>query len=84
MKVTNSSTREIEVSINHWGDSGNTGYFTIAQGDDESWDRSDDRGFVMVVKKGGSQLPYYIYYDSVIIVQDDKVTDKGSVIKPAS
>jgi hypothetical protein len=84
MIVTNSSAREIKVAINHWGKDGSTDYFTIPSGGKESWDRSDERGFVMVVKKGGSQLPYYIYFDSEIIVHDDKVTDKGSEIPPAN
>jgi hypothetical protein len=84
MKVTNNAQQQIEVAINQWGNDGDTSFFALDPGGSDSWDRSDKRGFVMVVKKTGAQRPYYIQYNSDIIVSDDKVTDHGSIINPIS
>ncbi len=80
IKVTNNASQKIRVSINKWGDSGDTTYFSINQGESGKWSRSDDRGFVMMVKKGGATEPYYVQHDSEIVVHSNRVTDNGSVI----
>ncbi len=82
--VTNSSDQEIEVAINQWGDDGETGFFDISPGEKEEWQRYDEKGFLMIVKKGGAQRPYYVLHNSSIIVSNDKVTDSGSTIDPLS
>jgi hypothetical protein len=82
IKVTNSASQEIKVAINIWGTDGSTDYFRLKVGSHDTWDRTDERGFVMVVRKTASQLPYYVQPNSDIIVLDDKVTDRGSTIKP--
>lgn len=82
IKVTNNSDHQIKVAINHWASDGNTGYFTLDNGKSESWDRSDERGFVMVVKRGAAQRPYYVQYNSEIAVLPEKITDNGSDLKP--
>jgi len=82
MKVTNSSAQVIKVSISHWGTEGKTGDFALKPGDHDTWERSDGRGFIMVVKKTAAQRPYYIQAKSDIIVSDDKVTDGGSTLDP--
>ena len=82
IKVTNNASQQIKVAINKWGDEGSTTYYSKSQGESGTWDRSDDRGFVMMVKKGGSTEPYYVQHDSNIIVDKSQVTDHGSTITP--
>ena len=50
IRVTNQSRVKIYVAINHWGKDGDTSFFTINQSESEKWDRTDDRGFVMVIR----------------------------------
>ena len=84
MHVKNESNRQLSVSFDHWGKDGDTSWFSIAHGKSESWDRSDERGFVMAVRLGGEEKPYYILSDSSIVIYDDRVTDDTKVIKPAT
>jgi len=49
IKVNNTSGIKIDVAINHWGDDGSTGFYTIKDGDSEQWARSNNLGFVMVI-----------------------------------
>jgi hypothetical protein len=80
IKVTNSSSHSIKVAINHWGDDGQTGFFTVSSGGHETWGRSDVRGFVMSVNQGGNTTPYYVLKDSNITVSDSSVTDGDNTI----
>ncbi|WP_030131237.1 hypothetical protein [Pseudomonas sp. QTF5] len=80
--VTNNSSHTIEVAINQWGDDGDTSFFSIANGKNESWDRSDDRGFVLSLQKNGAQYPYYVQASSNIKVDNNGVTDQGEAIYP--
>lgn len=84
MDVQNNTLREISVSINHWGKDGSTDWFSISPGGSESWDRSDDRGFVMAVRQDGQEKPYYIFASSSVIVYDNYVMDDSRVISPAT
>jgi hypothetical protein len=82
--VTNNSSHTIEVAINQWGDDGDTRFFSIANGKNESWDRSDGRGFVLSLQKNGAQNPYYVQAGSNIKVDNNVVTDQGEAIYPLS
>jgi hypothetical protein len=83
--VANKTDHAISVSINHWGKDGNTDYFTIAPGKTEHWDRSDTRGFVMVVNINQSINPYYVFHSDIIYVNEDSVTTQdGLTLKPIS
>jgi len=73
--VKNTSGAPIEVSINRWGTGGSTEFFTIQDGKDENWDRTDDRGFVMSVNKSGTTTPYYVLYNSNIDITKGTVKD---------
>lgn len=84
MKVTNTSNNTIQVAINQWGNSGDTRYFGINQNSTETWDRTDERGFVMSLKRSGSQLPYYVQSSSNITVSDDTIKDGEKTLKPLS
>ncbi|CAE6875820.1 hypothetical protein R75465_08600 [Paraburkholderia aspalathi] len=78
--VTNYCQGEIGVAINEWG-SGDTDYFGIKHGGNESWDRSDGRGFVMRVKTYGmygGDRPFFIYANDSIDVSDGS---NGPIVK---
>jgi hypothetical protein len=78
ISVKNSANVEIHVAINQWGNDGDTSFFTINPGKSETWDRSNDNGFVMAVKISGTQHPYYVLYNSSIDVRGvDQVYDQG-------
>ena len=72
IQVINEELKTIEVSINHWGDSGETKYYSLHPNKDGSWNRSDSRGFVMYVK-GSSQGdgPWYVKVGAVIKFHED-------------
>ncbi len=72
MKITNKSGKTVELSVNKWGDSGNTSYFTVKNDKSESWGRSDVRGFVLSLSQGGSTYPFLI-----MAYNDYKVTHSG-------
>ncbi|MCL1127547.1 hypothetical protein [Shewanella surugensis] len=82
ISVGNSGVASLEVSINKWGDSGDTSYFTVTGGDPETWDRTDERGFVMAVKKNSNVNKYYVIANSFIIVSNENVSMNDIVIQP--
>jgi len=74
--VTNKSKNpNLQVSINHWAKDGSTDYFTIPMEKSETWDRSDDRGFVMAVQLPPNRKSYLVVFNSVV-----EVFDKAGVI----
>lgn len=82
IKVTNNSRHQIKVAVNKWGNNDGTDrYYPINVDDTEKWDRSDKRGFVMVVERNG-QRPYFVHYDSRIDVTDNEVKNDGRVLQP--
>ncbi|KAA6167471.1 hypothetical protein F3K50_24770 [Pseudomonas marginalis] len=84
ISVKNNSSNKIEVAINQWGDNGNTGYFALSVDGSDTWDRSDSRGFVLSLRKGGTEKPYYVQSDSSITVGNTDVKDNGRVLTPLS
>ena len=57
------------VSINQWGSSGNTGYYSMAPGKKRDWDRSSKRGYVLAVSMDGHDVnfdAYYVHHNSNI------------------
>lgn len=80
--VRNNTEQRIEVSINHWGDSGNTDRVKIEASGEETWKRSDRRGFVMSVYQNGGSSPYYVFAESSVIVSDTQVSRDGEVLSP--
>ncbi|CAM9402300.1 hypothetical protein [Acinetobacter bereziniae] len=43
IKVTNNTNESISACVNQWGNDGDTGYFSIAPGKNENWDRSAEK-----------------------------------------
>jgi len=82
--VTNNSSNKIEVAINKWGNDGDTSFFSIGKEKKETWDRSDSRGFVLSLKRSGTQKPYYVQADSLIAVGNTDVKDGDRIIDPIS
>lgn len=84
INVTNGSQKQIQVAFNQWGSKGNTDYVTLASGDSDSWDRTDQRGYVMAVNLSGTQTPYYVQAGSNIVIRDNDVLENGLAIRSAS
>lgn len=84
MKVTNKTEQSIKVSINKWGNSGDTSYFSIGPYKTGTWDRSDERGFVMLVSIDGTSKPYYIQSNHDIIIYSDSVKNGNKDIFPVN
>ena len=84
INVTNKSSNKIEVAINQWGNDGDTKFFSIDREKKESWNRADSRGFVLSLKRGGTQKPYYVQADSSIVVGNTDVKDGDRVLEPIS
>lgn len=88
INITNQSQLPIEVAINRYGKEGDTDYFTIAAFGDNSWNRSDSRGYIMSVKNGGAETPYFVRFDSGITFQRKDgtlvVKDGDMEIKPVN
>ena len=88
IKVKNKSKHEVEVAVNQWGNDGNTSFFKLAIGASDTWNRTDNRGFVMYIKINGSQTPYYVQADSEVVIQNEQdhvyVTVDKVLITPAS
>jgi hypothetical protein len=84
INVTNNTSKDILVSINIWGTVGNSDRFELKGGQTENWIRSDLRGFVMAVKIDSSELSYFVRIKSGVVIDIDKVTINGIVVKPLS
>jgi hypothetical protein len=84
ISVKNNSSNKIEVAINQWGNDGQTGYFALSVDESDTWNRGDSRGFVLSLRKGGTEKPYYVQSDSSIVVGNTEVKDNGRVLTPLS
>ncbi len=62
LTVINNNNTTIQVAINQWESDRKTRYFIIPKGQSETWDRSDEKGYVMSVKIGESanETQYYV------------------------
>nr|KVE55754.1 hypothetical protein WS71_29025 [Burkholderia mayonis] len=51
----------------------------------ETWTRHDSRGYVLYLKQGGSEEPFYVVTGSnITFVSMSNVVDNGQLIKPVS
>jgi hypothetical protein len=90
MKVTNNTSGKISVAVSRWGTDGSTDYFNIECGKYDTWDRSDERGFIMSLRANTSTHSYFIKYNSDIyvsnnlsnIIVEDKVGGSSEILKP--
>ncbi|MGE8352786.1 MAG: hypothetical protein ACN6P5_19850 [Pseudomonas protegens] len=83
--VTNGASGTVNVSISTWkkeDKDGSDDYFQINQGSNESWKRSDSRGYLMAVKINAKINEYYISANSKIVVEDNLVKDQGQTLTP--
>ena len=62
MKVTNNSHKCMEVSVNTWGSGGSDKWYTLEEGQTGSWDRTDDRGYLLVASEDHAHIKTYTYY----------------------
>lgn len=70
--VKNETANEINVSINQWGKDGDTNYFKIIPQESETWDRTNNRGFVMYLRESGTlDGPYYVRAGSTVTFQSN-------------
>lgn len=79
--VKNETANEISVAINKWGSNGDTDYFKIKSQNSETWDRSDDRGFVMYLSHSGTlDGPYYVRAGSTVRFMGNKKVEGATKI----
>jgi len=75
IKVTNQNSSSIKVAISKWGREGNTSYFTIQKGKNETWSRSDSKGFIMRLNDAGNlDGPYYVDATATVVVNTSNVS----------
>lgn len=48
IQVENEASKGVKIAINQWGTLGKTEYFTIEEGHSRKWNRTDNRGFVIL------------------------------------
>ena len=76
INVKNTNSDSMDVAINRWVSEGSTDFFKISSGEKETWDRTDERGFVMVItnrddsRKSGSY--WFVKNDASITISSLK------------
>lgn len=80
IKVTNNSNETYQVAINQWGTGGDTSYFALTPGKNDSWDRTDFRGFVMSLQVRGKSTAYIVFPEDNISITENGVTANGKPI----
>lgn len=58
--ITNGASGLIKVAVGTWHKDGSDDYYTIEQGNTETWSRSDSRGYLMAVQGQAKTNEYYI------------------------
>lgn len=81
ISVANQTGSQIVVAVNTWG-RGDTSNKRIAENETQNFDRSDPRGLVMALSQGASQQNYYVFADSSVVVQTNRVVRDGRNIEP--
>lgn len=89
IQVTNNTSLEISVAINVWDDDNpkdQTGYFPVSS-TTQTWNRIDQRGYVMSTIIEGVTIPYYVLPGNIITFDFNDagqviVNDNGSPIPP--
>lgn len=80
--VQNETNYNIEVSINRWSIvGGSTAYYQIKPNTQESWSRSDERRFLVAVRRNNQVERYIVRTDSLVrIINYDYDTGSGAII----
>ncbi len=84
IQVINDTLSTINIAINHWGKDGDTHFFKIKNRDSETWNRSSDKGFIMIVESTGKyDGPWYIESNTIITFneKDKPHVNKGRATK---
>ncbi|MBT9264040.1 hypothetical protein KKQ10_04090 [Pseudomonas sp. MG-9] len=82
IKITNGATREVQVAVSFWytdSDVSDT-YYPLKPGDGEGWKRNDSRGYLMTIKGQSQAGVYYVAFDSEILIEDNRVKDRGETL----
>ncbi|MEW5543460.1 hypothetical protein [Pseudomonas soli] len=82
LTITNGASTSVDIAVSTWRNDGNDSYYSIAQGESDTWDRSDARGYLMAVKMKSQVKTYYISQTSKIVVEDNIVKDHGQTLNP--
>ena len=83
MDIANKTLHDIQVSIGLWDSKeGDPNWFVVKPANKEKWGRSDQRGYLMAVKKSGSEALYYVRTDGDIAIHSDDVYDGSTKISP--
>ncbi|WP_051875938.1 hypothetical protein [Xenorhabdus bovienii] len=84
MRITNLSNNAVSVCVNKWSKHGDTDWYRFTPGSGDTWDRSDERGFIMGIIKNGERNSYFIFANSNVFIYEDYIEDFGRKIKPAT
>lgn len=90
MQVTNKTNADIYVSINIWEKDNatatrQTGVFTIKPAENATWNRQDERGYVMNVETSDAgKTSYFVKHNEEIEVFNTHVNVNGLTIRPAA
>ena len=80
IRVHNRTGSTIHVAISLWGEeSASPDFFPIPGQGEDSWNRTDDRGYVMVVRQRANSSPYYVVEGATYNVEQ-RVVKRGDVI----
>ena len=76
--VSNKGTNpNVEAAVNQWGKDGDTHYFPIGIGKSETWNRGDDRGFVLAVQIVPNRKSYLVVSNSTVEIYDTEISIDG-------
>ncbi|MGE8416174.1 MAG: hypothetical protein ACN6QY_27775 [Pseudomonas sp.] len=82
LTITNGASTSVDVAVSAWRNDGNDSYYSIAQAESSTWDRSDARGYLMSVKMKSKVKVYYVSQSSKIVIGDSVVKDQGQTLTP--
>lgn len=77
----NNTAGSVQVSVNKWGSGGSTSFFKVKPKEDESWDRTDKRGFVLYLDESSHNGSYYVLAGADVILTETGVS--GAIKMPS-
>lgn len=78
IQVTNDLNKKISVAINQWGNDGSTKPYDIVSNATETWDRTDQRGFIMTLETDDEKDIYFVTCNSKITASNIVPNDSKS------
>lgn len=80
--VTNGSSGVVKVAISTWSKDGNDDFWPLDPGKGDTWGRKDSRGYLMSVQNKATTSEYYVSLNSLIVIEDNLVKNRGQTLSP--